>query len=75
MIKAYRLCFDDDRVTGRHLKLKLDLPQFFAFYKVINAKALSERIGMHQSLLAQYINGNKKNYEGHVGIGTGTFGY
>jgi hypothetical protein len=42
------------------LKLTLDLPQFFAFYKVINAKALSERLGMHQSLLAQYINGTKK---------------
>jgi DNA-binding transcriptional regulator YdaS (Cro superfamily) len=27
---------------------------------VINAKALSERIGMNQSLLAQYINGTKK---------------
>jgi predicted transcriptional regulator len=38
----------------------LDLPQFFSFYKVINAKALSERIGMNQSLLAQYIKGNKK---------------
>jgi hypothetical protein len=60
IIKAFRLYFGDDRVTGKHLKLKLDLPQFFAFYKVINAKALSERIGMHQSLLAQYISGNKK---------------
>jgi DNA-binding transcriptional regulator YdaS (Cro superfamily) len=27
---------------------------------VINAKALSERIGMNQSLLAQYINGVKR---------------
>jgi DNA-binding transcriptional regulator YdaS (Cro superfamily) len=27
---------------------------------VINAKALSERIGMNQSLLAQYIKGVKK---------------
>jgi DNA-binding transcriptional regulator YdaS (Cro superfamily) len=38
----------------------LDLPQFFEFYKVLNAKAISERIGMHQSLLAQYISGIKK---------------
>jgi DNA-binding transcriptional regulator YdaS (Cro superfamily) len=36
------------------------LSSFFDFYKVINAKALSERIGMNQSLLAQYIMGNKK---------------
>jgi hypothetical protein len=27
---------------------------------MINAKALSTRIGMNQSLLAQYISGNKK---------------
>jgi len=33
---------------------------FFEFYKVINAKALSKRIGMNQSLLSQYINGIKK---------------
>lgn len=47
-------------VTEDNLKISLDLPQFFEFYKVINAKALSERIGINQSLLAQYINGNKK---------------
>ncbi|GGF22407.1 type II toxin-antitoxin system HicB family antitoxin [Hymenobacter cavernae] len=42
------------------IRVTLDLPQFFEFYKVINAKALSERIGMNQSLLAQYISGQKK---------------
>lgn len=42
------------------LAFKPDLASFFEFYKVINAKALSERIGMNQSLLAQYINGTKK---------------
>ena len=47
-------------VTEDDLKIVLDLPQFFEFYKVINAKALSERIGMNQSLLAQYIKGIKK---------------
>jgi predicted RNase H-like HicB family nuclease len=47
-------------VTEEDLRISLDLPQFFTFYKVINAKALSERIGMNQSLLAQYIKGNKK---------------
>ena len=50
----------DKSVTENELKIVLDLPQFFEFYKVINAKALSERIGMNQSLLAQYIKGNKK---------------
>lgn len=47
-------------VSKDDLKIVLDLPQFFEFYKVINAKALSERIGMNQSLLAQYIKGSKK---------------
>jgi len=42
------------------LKLTLDLESFFTFYKVINAKALSAKIGMNQSLLAQYISGDKK---------------
>lgn len=47
-------------VGEEDLRITLDLQQFFEFYKVINAKALSERIGMNQSLLAQYIKGIKK---------------
>lgn len=47
-------------VSEEDLRIMLDLQQFFEFYKVINAKALSERIGMNQSLLAQYIKGLKK---------------
>ncbi|SRR5690606_967656 len=42
------------------IQFEYDLESFFDFYKVINAKALSERIGMNQSLLAQYIKGIKK---------------
>ncbi|MBS1760931.1 MAG: type II toxin-antitoxin system HicB family antitoxin [Bacteroidetes bacterium] len=62
MIEALNLYFEKDGKTifEKDLKISLDLPQFFEFYKVINAKALSERIGMNQSLLAQYIKGNKK---------------
>jgi predicted RNase H-like HicB family nuclease len=52
--------------TENDLKIVLDLPQFFEFYKVINAKALSERIGMNQSLLAQYISGVKKPSSGQI---------
>jgi DNA-binding transcriptional regulator YdaS (Cro superfamily) len=47
-------------VAEEDLRIMLDMRQFFEFYKVINAKALSERIGMNQSLLAQYIKGIKK---------------
>jgi predicted RNase H-like HicB family nuclease len=63
ILEALNLYFRHNRkplVTENALKITLDLPQFFEFYKVINAKALSERIGMNQSLLAQYITGNKK---------------
>ncbi len=62
MVEALNLFFEKDKkkITEKDLKITLDLPQFFEFYKVINAKALSERIGMNQSLLAQYINGNKR---------------
>ncbi len=62
IIEALNLYFEDAGriITERDLKIQLDLPQFFSFYKVINAKALSERIGMNQSLLAQYIKGHKK---------------
>jgi predicted RNase H-like HicB family nuclease len=62
MIDALNLYFEKEEkiIHEKDLKIILDLPQFFQFYKVINAKALSERIGMNQSLLAQYINGHKK---------------
>ena len=62
ILEAVNLSLEDQgkSVSLDDIKIKLDLPQFFSFYKVINAKALSERIGMNQSLLAQYIKGNKK---------------
>jgi DNA-binding transcriptional regulator YdaS (Cro superfamily) len=42
------------------LRFEYNFESFFDFYKVINVKALSELIGMNQSLLAQYIKGIKK---------------
>ncbi len=62
IMEALNLFFEERGkvITEQDLTITLDLPQFFSFYKVINAKALSERIGMNQSLLAQYINGIKK---------------
>ena len=60
--EAMILYFDENGKSGSGINLKFvfDLTQFFAFYRVINVKALSERIGMNQSLLAQYIKGIKK---------------
>jgi len=47
-------------VNESQITINLDLPQFFEYFKVINAKALSSRVGMNQSLLAQYVGGQKK---------------
>ena len=62
ILEAVNLYLEDQgkAATEDDLRIMLDLPQFFELYKVINAKALSERIGMNQSLLAQYITGIKK---------------
>jgi hypothetical protein len=62
ILEAVNLSFKDKGFvfTGEELDYKYNLESFFEFYKVINAKALSKRIGMNQSLLSQYINGIKK---------------
>lgn len=62
ILEALNLYFDRQgkNIKEDDLRVSLDLARFFEFYKVINAKALSERIGMNQSLLAQYIKGIKK---------------
>jgi predicted RNase H-like HicB family nuclease len=62
ILDAVNLTFEDRQFvyTENELQFEFDLESFFDFYKVINAKALSERIGMNQSLLSQYIKGIKK---------------
>jgi hypothetical protein len=62
IIEMLDLTFEDLGFTFsiEDIKFDYDLESFFDFYNVINAKALSERIGMNQSLLAQYIKGIKK---------------
>ena len=61
ILEAVNLSFEDKDFTYTidEIEFAYDLKSFFAFYRVINAKALSERIGMNQSLLAQYIKGIK----------------
>ncbi len=62
IIEMLDLVFEDLGYTYTidEIEFEYDLESFFDFYRVINAKALSERIGMNQSLLAQYIKGIKK---------------
>lgn len=62
ILKAVNLAVEDKGLVYSidEIRFTLDIQSFFEFYKVINAKALSQRIGMNQSLLAQYITGKKK---------------
>jgi hypothetical protein len=62
ILEAVNLAFEDkgEIYSIEEIKLEYDLESFFSFYKVINVKELSHRIGMNQSLLSQYINGIKK---------------
>ncbi len=62
LLEAINFTFEKEEISYKIVDLKFtyDLTSFFEYYKVINAKALSERIGMNQSLLAQYIKGIKK---------------
>lgn len=62
VLEAVNLSFEDVgfNYTIEEIRFEYDLESFFEFYKVINVKALSDRIGMNQSLLSQYTNGIKK---------------
>ncbi|MFP4472163.1 MAG: helix-turn-helix domain-containing protein [Bacteroidales bacterium] len=61
-IEATNLNFEGRKIEyhADDITFEFDLESFFAFYRVLNVKALSERIGMNQSLLSQYIRGIKK---------------
>ena len=56
--EALQLYFNTDESLP--LRLRMDLGQFFQYYKVLNARSLAERIGMNPSLLSQYIQGQKQ---------------
>ncbi len=47
-------------ISEEQINVKIDIPQFFDYYKEINAKAISKRIGMNETLLSQYVTGIKK---------------
>lgn len=55
ILEAVNLSFEKEGFvyTISEIVLNYDMNSFFEFFKVINAKALSERIGINQSLLAQ----------------------
>jgi predicted RNase H-like HicB family nuclease len=48
------------KIEPKDIIFEIDFKQFFKYYKVINAKFLSEKIGMNPTLLSQYVSGTKK---------------
>jgi predicted RNase H-like HicB family nuclease len=59
-IEAFSLYFEDEKFDPARLSFEIDFRQFFQYYKVINSKALAEKIGMNPTLLSQYVRGHKK---------------
>jgi|SRR6185437_8103232 len=62
MLEALNLYFEDEgkQISEKDVRIVLDMPQFFEFYKVINAAALSERIDISKDEMALYVTGSKK---------------
>jgi predicted RNase H-like HicB family nuclease len=59
-IEAFSLYFEDEKFDPARLSFEIDFKQFFQYYKVINSKALAEKIGMNPTLLSQYVRGHKR---------------
>ena len=59
-IEAFSLYFDDEKFRQARLSFEIDFKQFFQYYKVINSRALAEKIGMNPTLLSQYVRGHKR---------------
>lgn len=68
MVDGLNLYFEDKgrEVTIDNLYFSVDLESFFDLYPVVNAAALSKKVGMNKSLLSQYVTGKKKPSEKQV---------
>ena len=62
-LEAFSLFFENKEFNPARLAFEIDFKQFFQYYKVINSKALAEKIGMNPTLLSQYVRGHKKPSE------------
>ncbi len=61
--EAFHLYFEDKKYNIQQIYFEIDFKQFFQYYKVINSKALAEKIGMNPTLLSQYVRGHKRPSE------------
>jgi transcriptional regulator with XRE-family HTH domain len=43
-----------------NIKLRFNFKEFFKVYRVINSHFLAKKIGIHPTLLSQYVNGQKE---------------
>ena len=62
IVEAYNLYAESNgkkQILPDQVSLQFDLPSFFEYYPEINTSALGTRIGMHKSLLSEYINGKR----------------
>jgi transcriptional regulator with XRE-family HTH domain len=63
IIEAFSLYFEEIKFNPAMISFEIDFKQFFKYYKVLNSKALAEKIGMNPSLLSQYVKGHKRPSE------------
>jgi len=61
--EAISLYYGVDDFDSTGISFEIDFKQFFKYYRVINVKALAEKIGMNPSLISQYVSGTKKPSE------------
>ena len=61
--EAFSLYFEGKKPVALNISFEIDFKQFFQYYKVINSRALAEKIGMNPALLSQYVRGHKKPSE------------
>lgn len=64
MVESLNLYFEVEGkgkfVAQDDLRFELDLTSVFEVYPIINMKALSRRLGMNYTLMAQYASGKKR---------------
>jgi len=46
--------------SSDNIRFSFDIPGFFNYYKVLNARFLAKKIRMNPTLLSKYVNGKKK---------------
>lgn len=64
MVESLNLYFEVEGkgkvIAQNDLRFELDLTSIFEVYPIINMKALSRRLGMNYTLMAQYASGKKR---------------